>query len=236
MAFFVCSFLSRPMFSACQCSGMLFKRQKQARTLLPLSCKEPWGDLLRWEGEQSHLWATIEFSVSLHHHHCSLRKTTTDPHLGGFKPFLVYGLNHILHRMPVVWALNRWIRLFPALYYFSHQLFCSFSCVVCIFNLQAQFPLRLVYEDNDFLYIIYTIYSALNADCNQYDKMRFTAIAFLSQSRVSRETSLFRGSILLLSFPFPGKPPEDRFVWCRIAKLHCYAYWIWTDTEVWGSL
>lgn len=72
------------MFSACQCSGMLFKRHKQARTLLPLSCKGPCGDLLCWEGEQSHLWATIEFSVSLPHHHCSLQKTTSDPGLGGF--------------------------------------------------------------------------------------------------------------------------------------------------------
>lgn len=88
------------------------------------------------------------------------------PPLGGFKPFLVYRLNHILHRMPVVWALNRRIRIYPALYYFSHQLFCSFSCVVCVFNLQAQFPFRLVYRHNDFLSIIYTIYSASNADCN----------------------------------------------------------------------
>lgn len=57
--------------------------------------------------------------------------------------------------------------------------------------------------------------------------MRFTAIAFFSQSRVSWETSLFRGGILLLYFPFPRKPFGDRFVWCWIAELCCYTYWIW---------
>lgn len=75
---FLRSFLSQPIFSVCQCSGMLFRGHKQAMTLLPLSCHQPCGDLLHCKGERSHLLATTKISASL------LLKIKNDPRLDCF--------------------------------------------------------------------------------------------------------------------------------------------------------
>ena len=145
---------------------MLFKRREQVLTLLPLGCG--WAlrgiTVLRGREKQpiDHYKSPLGWDANIAH-----SRHNSWPSLR----LLHKSSRFVVCTAPCTGCLwrERWcrrIRLFPALHCFSHRLFFSFSCVVCLFNLQAQFPFRLVYRGNYFVYIIYTIYSVWNADCN----------------------------------------------------------------------